>query len=300
MFVKNINTIFKMKEEALISLKQNYVKSLEDIRFRDYVKTLPIEEDLLMKYTSTLKDACSEFYNCKSCSSLNECKNKIKGYLFTPIKDRNKISFSYVSCKYEKEQFYKNNVVLFDVPKMIKNANLRDIYKEKNRLEVIKYIKDFLSKYGKDDVKGLYLHGSFGSGKTYLVAALFNELARKGEQSVIVHFPELLRGLKESFSTNYSEKFDLIKNASLLLIDDIGAEYLTAWGRDEVLESILQYRMDQELVTFFTSNLNLEQLEVHLSVVNNSIDKLKARRIIERVKKLSIPMELVGRDIRND
>lgn len=298
--MKSVNTIFKLKEDALLSLKQNYIKALEDIKFRDYVNMLQMEEDILMKYTSSLKDACGEFYNCKNCKGLNECKNKIKGYLFTPNKDRNKISFSYVGCKFEKEQMYKKNVVLFDVPKMIRNADLRDIYKEKNRLEIIKYIKEFLSKYKKESVKGLYLHGSFGSGKTYLVAALFNELARKGEKCVIVHFPELLRGLKESFSTNYSEKFDLIKNTPLLLLDDIGAEYLTAWGRDEVLESILQYRMDQELVTFFTSNLDMEQLESHLSVVNNSIDKLKARRIIERIKKLAIPLELVGRDIRND
>lgn len=298
--MKSVNTLFKMKESNLISLKQNYIKALEDIKFRDYIKTLPIEDDILMKYTSTLKDACVEYYNCKNCSSINECKNKIKGYLLTPNKDKNKVSFSYVSCRYEKEQFYKKNVVLFDVPKMIKNASLSNIYKEKNRLQIIKYIKDFLTKHGKEEVKGLYLHGSFGSGKTYLVSALFNELAKKGEKSVIVHFPELLRGLKESFSTNYTEKFDLIKNTPLLLIDDIGAEYLTAWGRDEVLESILQYRMDENLVTFFTSNLDLEQLEVHLSVVNNSIDKLKARRIIERIKKLSIPMELVGRDIRNN
>ena len=298
--MKSVNTIFKLKEDALLSLKQNYIKALEDIKFRDYVNMLQMEEDILMKYTSSLKDACGEFYNCKNCKGLNECKNKIKGYLFTPNKDRNKISFSYVGCKFEKEQMYKKNVVLFDVPKMIRNADLRDIYKEKNRLEIIKYIKEFLSKYKKESVKGLYLHGSFGSGKTYLVAALFNELARKGEKCVIVHFPELLRGLKESFSTNYSEKFDLIKNTPLLLLDDIGAEYLTAWGRDEVLESILQYRMDQELVTFFTSNLDMEQLESHLSVVNNSIDKLKARRIIERIKKLAIPLELVGRDIRSD
>ena len=217
-------------------------------------------------------------------------------------------TYNYIKLLVQSQHIFYTFQKIINIFNTLKKYNLllnnllpiNNIYKEKNRLEVIKYIKDFLSKYGKDDIKGLYLHGSFGSGKTYLVAALFNELARKGEQSVIVHFPELLRGLKESFSTNYSEKFDLIKNASLLLIDDIGAEYLTAWGRDEVLESILQYRMDQELVTFFTSNLNLEQLEDHLSVVNNSVDKLKARRIIERVKKLSIPMELVGRDIRND
>lgn len=298
--MKNVNTMFKRNEKNLTSLKQNYIKSLENIKFRDYINTLGIEEDLLMKYTSTLKDSCSEFYNCKDCKGVEFCKNKIKGYLLSPVKDMNKISFSYVVCKYEKSVLYKDNVLLFDVPKMIKDASLKNIYKDKNRLEVIKAIKEFLSKYKKDKVKGFYLHGSFGCGKTYLVAALFNELAKKGTKSVIVHFPELLRGLKESFSTNYGEKFDLIKKTPLLLIDDIGAEYLTAWGRDEVLEPILQYRMDEELPTFFTSNLNLEQLEMHLSVVNNSIDKLKARRIIERIKKLSFEIELVGKDFRND
>ena len=298
--MKNINTLLKRNENNLISLKQNYIKSLEDIKFRDYIKGLNIEEDILIKYTSSLKDSCGEFYNCKNCKGLNSCKNKIKGYLFTPKKDINKISFSYVACKYETKELYKDNVLLFDVPKMIKNASLKDIYKEKNRLEVIKAIKNFLSKYKKEKVKGFYLHGSFGCGKTYLIASLFNELAKSNNESVIVHFPELLRGLKDSFSTNYTEKYNLIKKTPLLLIDDIGAEYLTSWGRDEVLEPILQYRMDEELPTFFTSNLNLEQLEMHLSVVNNSVDKLKARRIIERIKKLSNEIELIGRDIRND
>lgn len=298
--MKSINTLIKKNEKTMISLKQNYIKSLEDIKFRDYINTLEIEEDILMRHTSTLKDSCSEFYNCKDCKGLEFCKNKIKGYLLTPTKDKNKVNFSYIACRYEKDTLYKNNVVLFDVPKMIKDADLRDIYKEKNRLELIKTIKDILSKYKKEKIKGIYLSGSFGSGKTYLIAALFNELAKKGNESVIVHFPELLRGLKDSFSTNYTEKFDLIKKTPLLLLDDIGAEYLTAWGRDEVLEPILQYRMDEELPTFFTSNLNLEQLEMHLSVVNNSIDKLKARRIIERIKKLSREIELVGKDYRND
>ncbi len=298
--MKQVKTMFKMKEDNLIKLKQNYIKSIENIKFKDYINTLSIEENILIKYTSTLQDSCNEFYNCQNCQGINECKNKIKGYLLTPVQDKNKINFSYVGCKYQKMELYKDNVVLFDVPKMIKNASLKGIYKEKNRLEIIKHIKNFLSNYNQEKTKGFYVHGSFGSGKTYLVAALFNELAKKGNKSIIVHFPELLRGLKESFSTNYTEKFDIIKKTPLLLLDDIGAEYLTAWGRDEVLEPILQYRMDEELPTFFTSNLDLKQLETHLSVINNSVDKLKARRIIERIKQLSIPIELVGKDFRNN
>jgi len=82
------------------------------------------------------------------------------------------------------------------------------------------------------------------------------------------------------------------------LLDDIGAENLTAWSRDEVLGPILQYRMDEKLPTFFTSNLNLEELEMHLSISSSGVDKIKARRIIERIKEVSIPMKLESKNRR--
>ena len=50
--------------------------------------------------------------------------------------------------------------------------------------------------------------------------------------------------------------------------------------------------MDNKLTTFFTSNLTLEELEVHLSEGKNSVDKLKAKRIIERIKYLTSELKL--------
>ena len=148
-------------------------------------------------------------------------------------------------------------------------------------------------------MKGLYLHGSFGSGKTYLIAALLNELANKKEATTeVVYFPELLRNMKEDFST-VEEKLNYLQNVDILLIDDIGAENVTAWGRDEILGTILQYRMNHRLTTFFTSNLSIEELERHLSITKDSEDKVKARRIIERIKQLTDNLELVSVNRRN-
>ena len=147
--------------------------------------------------------------------------------------------------------------------------------------------------------KGLYLSGSFGSGKTYLIAALFNELAKKNISSALVYYPELLRSLKSSFGSDYEERFDFIKTVPLLLLDDIGAENTTAWSRDEVLGPILQYRMEEELPTFFTSNLSLKELENALSITSNGSEKVKAKRIIERIKQLTVPLELISKNRRN-
>ena len=147
----------------------------------------------------------------------------------------------------------------------------------------------------KDKPKGLYLNGSFGSGKTYLIAALFNEMAKKDIRSVLIYYPEFLRSLKSSFNSDYSEKFTYIMKVPLLLLDDVGAENT----RDEVLGPILQYRMEEHLPTFFTSNLTLQELEKNLSITTGGVDKVKARRIIERIKQLTVNMELISKNRRN-
>ena len=282
------------------SIKQNYIKALEDEAFRRLITQYKIDEEVGMKYTSRLMDSSKEHTNCSNCPSLAACSNSVRGFCLTPKQNKNTINFSYDMCKYLKKEEYRENVQIFDVAKDIKNASIKNIYtNDKNRIEIIKAIKNFINEYKKgNNPKGIYLHGSFGSGKTYLISALFNELAKSGTTSVIIHTPELLRSLKDSFSTDYSEKFYLLKHTPLLLLDDIGAEYLTAWGRDEVIEPILQYRMDEELPTFFTSNFTILELEKHFTTASNSIDKVKARRIIERIKQLSVEVELISKNLR--
>ena len=189
----------------------------------------------------------------------------------------------------------------FSVQKGVKlPPSLKNIYKDdKTRLPIIKYFKEFMENYNNEEKPlGIYLTGSFGSGKTYMIAALFNELAKKNVRSALIYYPEFLRSLKSSFQTNYNEKFNYIKKVPLLLLDDIGAENCSAWSRDEVLGPILQYRMESHLPTFFTSNLTMEELESALAVTNSSSDKVKARRIIERIKQLTITLELVSKNRR--
>ena len=282
------------------SIKQNYIKALEDEAFRRIITQYKIDEEVGMKYTSRLMDSSKEHTNCSNCPSLAACSNSVRGFCLTPKQNKNTINFSYDMCKYLKKEEYRENVQVFDVAKDIKNASIKNIYtNDKNRIEIIKAIKNFINEYKKgNNPKGIYLHGSFGSGKTYLISALFNELAKSGTTSVIIHTPELLRSLKDSFSTDYSEKFYLLKHTPLLLLDDIWAEYLTAWGRDEVIEPILQYRMDEGLPTFFTSNFTILELEKHFTTASNSIDKVKARRIIEKIKQLSVEVELISKNLR--
>jgi primosomal protein DnaI len=208
-----------------------------------------------------------------------------------------------VACKYKKKFIRESEEIkskFYEMPYDIKTAKMSEIEVDKGRANIIKWLKKFYDNYKKDrNQKGLYLHGSFGSGKTYMLSALLNELSKDGFSAIVVYYPELLRSLKESFNNeDYPARIEEIKRCDLLLIDDIGAETTSSWNRDEILGTILQHRMDNKKSTFFTSNLTLEELENHFILSNKAEEKIKSRRIMERIKQLTEDLELIGESKR--
>ena len=308
--MRSVGSLMNKYDRALIQekVKEQFIEALKEPKFKKLCSSIKIEEEELIKNTNKLKKTVCELNKCSKCNSLMECKNDIQGFVFYPTVILNKLDFSYIACKHKKkfnrDNKYLNNIYSFDIPDMIKNAKMKDIYLDDvNKIEIVKWLKDFVLNY-KAKSKGLYLYGSFGCGKTYMLSAAFNELAKKGIKSAIIYFPEYLRMLKTTFDknnrdTSFAECFSNIKEVDLLLIDDIGAENVTSWSRDEILGPILQYRMENDLTTFFTSNLSLEDLEQNLSTSSLGVDKVKARRIIERVKYLTIDKKLVAQNKRN-
>ena len=285
----------RFDEQELIN---NFNEALENKDFKRLLKTIGANKELAMKYTSSLESTLEELNHCKDCPGLIYCENRLDGHVFYPEVQDRQIVFSYVACKYEKERIKKEaNKMTRD--KEIQNATMADIdITDKKRVPVIKWLKKFYDKYDiNGNYKGLYLHGNFGCGKTYLISALFNELAKNRISTEIVYFPELLRDIKSNFDT-YGDQMEYLENVDLLLIDDIGAEKVTEWSRDEILGTILQKRMNNYKTTFFTSNLTIEELERHFSSSNNSDDEIKARRIIERINQLTEDMEMISENKR--
>lgn len=272
-------------------LNDAYVEAYNSDKFRKLVKKLDVSDDIAMKYTSKLEGTVEDLDKCKGCKGLAFCKQENCGYVSFPQKYNNRIVFSLVPCKYHKEMIVNS--------KKKNKATMSDIYTDdKNRKPIINWMVNFLDNFGLGkNSKGLYINGNFGSGKTYLVSALFNELVKKGASCEIVYFPDMLKVLKGDFD-NFGSRMNYYNEVDYLLLDDIGAEKVTDWGRDEILGTILQSRMENNKFTFFTSNLSLEALEGHLVGSGKDFDIVKARRIIERIKYLSDYVELIGKNRR--
>ena len=278
------------------SLKDNYIRACRNLEFQKLVASLELTDKEAMNYTSKLEEYLQEESNCKNCHGLYECQNKIRGYTNYPQKYNNHLMFSTEACYFKLQEFKKIKASI-NATKELETSSLKTIdTTDKNRYILIKWVTNFIKEYdyGKN-MKGLYLHGNFGCGKTYILSACFNEMQKRGFTTKIVYLPDLLRTIKGDFEA-MNDIMDELCRVDLLLIDDIGAEKVTDWGRDEILGTILQSRMNEHKTTFFTSNFTIRELEEHLS--NKGIDKVKANRIIERIKQLTLDMEMLGANMR--
>jgi DNA replication protein DnaC len=110
----------------------------------------------------------------------------------------------------------------------------------------------------------LLLHGGYGCGKTHLAAAIANDCLARGLLAIFVNTPDLLDHLRSTFSptseVQYDELFEQVRTASLLILDDLGAESPTAWAQEKLYQ-ILNYRYNEHLPTVVTSNLDLVRIE---------------------------------------
>jgi primosomal protein DnaI len=260
-----------------------------------------LNQEMIEKSITKLFEYMNQSKECNKCISLEKCTNVIKGYHPKLVIARNSIDVEYVRCprKIIDDEKRKNERLIksLHVPKDILSASFEDLQQDTSRFEAIKRAALFVKNYDRDHhQKGLYLYGKFGVGKSYLLGAIANELAKNQISSMIVYVPELFRELKNSIGDpSLNEKIEALKNEPILMLDDIGAEAVSSWTRDEILGPILQFRMLESLPTFFTSNFDLQGLEHHLAYSQRGEEeKLKAARILERIRYLCEPVEVDG------
>jgi DNA replication protein DnaC len=141
--------------------------------------------------------------------------------------------------------------------------------------------------------RGLMFCGQVGSGKTFLASAIANALLEAGKQVLFSVVPDLLDEIKATYShfgENELSELQLVEMArkvEILILDDLGAHNYTDWTRNK-LYTILNYRLNNELPTVITTNLELDELEDYLGERTTS-------RIIQLC---SVFRLLVEKDIR--
>ncbi|HHU54104.1 MAG TPA: ATP-binding protein [Clostridiaceae bacterium] len=124
----------------------------------------------------------------------------------------------------------------------------------------------------RDNPENLYMFGTTGTGKTFLMSCIANELSNLGVNLVFIKAVKLFelmaqrRTLLNSYSPDPEEQdfinrtFELINNTELLCIDDIGLEAKGLLNTYSDLIVLLDDRYNAKLPVIMTGNLKPSEL----------------------------------------
>jgi len=134
-------------------------------------------------------------------------------------------------------------------------------------------------------LKGLFLFGDSGVGKTYILHAIANTIKKTGRDAEVDVWQEVLFDTKNSFAERQSpiQKF---RTRDYILLDDIGAEKDSEWSQ-EMLFMVINRAELNESALFITTNLSIE-----------AFTKQYGDRIMSRIEGMCNFYELKGEDRR--
>ncbi len=239
---------------------------------KELLKSVGLDEDYLdIKYTCPLcKDTGSHdgyFCDCQKKEVVNQAKMLLGET--TPVK----------KCTFEKFSLdYYPDVV---------DQNL-GVSQREHMSTIYNFCRNYANHFTKK-AQGLVMYGGTGLGKTHLSLAIANIVIERGYDVYYGSVQSIMEKLeKEHFgrkTTDESEKDDII-NADLLIIDDLGVEFVTQFTI-AALHDILNSRMLKGLPTIISTNLEMEE-----------IYEKYTQRIASRLFGSSVPLAFCGRDIR--
>ena len=280
-----VNYTVESDDELLNEMKKAYEACPAAVK---YCNDLKIPAEKIDENIVKIFDFVSDINYCKKCPGLKKCA-KTNPLLCTKIiYEHGEIDRQLVPCKeLLKDITFKKQFITRDFDEEWLDSNLRTIDRNSGRDLALARYRDFLKE---KDNSWIYLTGSKNSGRSYFASALVVDIARK-DRGPICFLNSTLR-LREMNDLGYGKKKDefdrkleLYSNVPILVLDDFGNEFKTDFVRDAILFPILSTRAGKRLLTIFTSDFTISEIETLYS--NTKAGAIRAKQIARLIQSMS-------------
>lgn len=186
----------------------------------------------------------------------------------------------------EEERERKRNICFSE--RNMKNWTFENDNRMNERIsDAMKRYADHFQEF-RSDGRGLLLHGSVGTGKTFFAACIANELINNDYSVIMTNFARLTNEIQSKFSDRQAYIDDL-NRYSLLIIDDLGMERTSEYMQ-EIVYSVIDARYRSGLPMIITTNLSMDTLKKPSGIGYS--------RIYDRILEKCFPIEISGNSMR--
>jgi DNA replication protein DnaC len=177
------------------------------------------------------------------------------------------------------------------IPPLFARKDLSNFHhRAKGAAEDYRFARWYVEQYSRENNRGLLLIGPCGVGKTHLAIGILKELLHREYSGLYFNIIALLDAIKASYDRDLKAtqgiNLEIDLDADVLIIDDLGAEKMSAWVADR-LYAIINQRYERNRTLILTTNLDYARLGDRVG-----------QRIISRIYEMCILHPCKGEDYR--
>lgn len=285
------------EHEAELNVKIPQYKTLTDKRLSLGIKAATMgatfaDKALIDEAIAQIKQLDDEIKALLLQNKLSEDYAKVK-YTCSLCRDTARVNGEICRCVHALAQDMRRQELSKSSPLSLCSFDsfLISKYTDAKAREIMQGMLNYCKEYAEDFSKNsssLYICGSAGIGKTHLALSIANEVIKKGYDVVYVSSQGVFDKIeREHFQANSADTMESLLETDLLILDDLGTEYLTPFV-GSCLYDIINTRWNKKLPTIYTSNF----------VRENEFKARYTEKIVSRLFGSCEILYFVGNDIR--
>lgn len=243
----------------IINNPDNIEQEIE--KLKTFIGELKKEKAYILTENNIPLDYLTMDYDCKKCKDTGFLESGVKCKCFKQKIINHYYKMSNLQHKLDTENFQNFNIDIFS-DKAIEGQSKSQ---KENIKEILSKAEAFAFSFDSPKVNNLLLTGPPGQGKTYLCNCIASALIARGNLVIyqtafkLIEIIENARFNKNSFSSE-DDSYQMLFNADLLIIDDLGTEFINTFTNVEMF-NIINSRLNQNKKTIISTNLSPIQLK---------------------------------------
>lgn len=257
-------------------------------RIKNKMTELKREKAFLMTENNIPLEYLDINYSCNKCNDTGFLVNGNKCSCFKQGLINEAYKMSNLNHVLSKENFQTFDISIFS-PQPFEDEELTP---RQNIMEILNISEGFCFNFDQDNEENLLFYGTTGLGKTFMCNCIAKALLDKGKIVIYQTAFKILeiigahRFNKDNSHKIKEEEYNLLFNADLLIIDDLGTELTNSFTNTEIF-NIVNSRLVQGNKTIISTNLS------PMEIANTYTD-----RIFSRIFSKFTPLMFFGPDLR--